>query len=106
MADELLMPKLGLTIEEGVLPEWFVQEGDEVEQGEPLFEVMTDKINIEVEAPKSGVLLKALVDAGETVPVNQPVGYIGEAGEEVRVVDRRLDVVEQMVKLPIQEILK
>lgn len=83
MADELLMPKLGMTMEEGVLTEWFVQEGDEVEQGEPLFEVMTDKINIEVEAPKSGVLLKALVDAGETVPVNQPVGYIGEAGEEV-----------------------
>ena len=83
MADELLMPKLGMTMEEGVLTEWFVQEGGEVAQGDPIFEVMTDKINIEVEAPKSGVLLKVLVSEGEAVPVNQVVGYIGDKGEEI-----------------------
>jgi pyruvate dehydrogenase E2 component (dihydrolipoamide acetyltransferase) len=83
MAEELLMPKLGMTMEEGILTEWFKQEGDEVEQGDPIFEVMTDKINIEVEAPKAGVLLKKLADEGETVPVNQVVGYIGKAGENV-----------------------
>ncbi len=83
MAEELLMPKLGMTMEEGILTEWFKQEGDEVEQGDPIFEVMTDKINIEVEAPKTGVLLKKLAEEGETVPVNQIVGYIGKAGENV-----------------------
>lgn len=92
MADELLMPKLGMTMEEGVLTEWFKQEGDEVEQGEPVFEVMTDKINIEVESPKSGVLLKVLAHEGETVPVNQVVGYIGEEGEDVP--DKTADAID------------
>lgn len=77
------MPKLGMTMEEGVLTEWFVNEGDEVVKGDPLFEVMTDKINIEVEAPESGVLLKVLADEGETVPVNKVIGYIGETGEAI-----------------------
>ena len=83
MAKEVFMPKLSSTMETGTLLQWFKQEGDPVEVGEPLLEVMTDKINIEVEAYEEGVLLKRYYDEDEEVPVNGIVGYIGEEGEQV-----------------------
>ncbi|OCA87783.1 branched-chain alpha-keto acid dehydrogenase subunit E2 [Bacillus sp. FJAT-27225] len=83
MAKEIFMPKLSSTMATGTLLQWFKEEGDSVEIGEPLFEIMTDKINIEVESYDQGVLLKKYFDADEEVPVNQIVGYIGEAGENI-----------------------
>lgn len=85
MAKEVIMPKLGLTMEEGVINKWLVREGDRVEKGDPLFEVATDKVNMEVESPASGVVLKILYPEGATVPITQVVAYIGEEGEEVPV---------------------
>ncbi|WP_079474720.1 dihydrolipoamide acetyltransferase family protein [Marinococcus halophilus] len=83
MAKEVFMPKLSSTMETGTLLQWFKQEGEPVEVGEPLLEVMTDKINIEVEAYEEGILLKRYYDEDEEVPVNGIVGYIGEEGEQV-----------------------
>lgn len=83
MAKKVIMPKLGLTMEEGVINKWLVKEGDRVEKGDPLFEVATDKVNMEVEAPASGVVLKILYPEGSTVPITQTVAYIGEEGEKV-----------------------
>ncbi len=83
MAKKVIMPKLGLTMEEGVINKWLVKEGDRVEKGDPLFEVATDKVNMEVEAPASGVVLKILYPEGSTVPITKTVAYIGEEGEEV-----------------------
>lgn len=83
MAKEIFMPKLSSTMAVGTLLQWFKEEGDAVEIGEPLFEIMTDKINIEVEAYDQGVLLKKYFDVDAEVPVNQIVGYIGEVGENV-----------------------
>ncbi|MFB9758445.1 dihydrolipoamide acetyltransferase family protein [Ectobacillus funiculus] len=83
MAKEIFMPKLSSTMEVGTLLQWFKEEGDTVEIGEPLFEIMTDKINIEVEAYDDGVLLKKYFDQDAQVPVNHVVGYIGEANEQV-----------------------
>ncbi|WP_017873035.1 2-oxo acid dehydrogenase subunit E2 [Candidatus Caldatribacterium saccharofermentans] len=85
MAREVIMPKLGLTMEEGVINKWFVREGERVEKGDPLFEVATDKVNMEVESPASGVVLKILYPEGATVPITEVVAYIGEEGEEVPV---------------------
>ena len=85
MAKEVIMPKLGLTMEEGVINKWFVREGERVEKGDPLFEVATDKVNMEVESPASGVVLKILYPEGATVPITEVVAYIGEEGEEVPV---------------------
>ncbi|WP_438318127.1 dihydrolipoamide acetyltransferase family protein [Candidatus Caldatribacterium sp. SIUC1] len=85
MAKEVIMPKLGLTMEEGVINKWFVREGERVEKGAPLFEVATDKVNMEVESPASGVVLKILYPEGATVPITEVVAYIGEEGEEVPV---------------------
>ncbi|HSV31584.1 MAG TPA: dihydrolipoamide acetyltransferase family protein [Atribacteraceae bacterium] len=81
MAKSVIMPKLGLTMEEGVINRWLVKEGDQVEKGDVLFEVETDKVNMEVESPASGVLLKIIHREGETIPITQTVAYIGKKGE-------------------------
>jgi len=83
MAHEIFMPKLSSTMQVGTLLQWFKNEGDPVEIGEPIFEIMTDKINIEVEAYEEGILLKKYFHADDQVPVNQIIGYIGEPGEVV-----------------------
>ncbi|SFB00377.1 pyruvate dehydrogenase E2 component (dihydrolipoamide acetyltransferase) [Lentibacillus halodurans] len=83
MAKEVFMPKLSSTMEVGTLLQWFKAEGDPVEVGEPLFEIMTDKINIEVESYEEGVLLKRYYDVDEEIPVNAVIGYVGEENEEV-----------------------
>ncbi|ANU09585.1 branched-chain alpha-keto acid dehydrogenase subunit E2 [Planococcus antarcticus DSM 14505] len=83
MAKEIFMPKLSSTMQVGTVLQWFKEEGDPVEVGEPLFEIMTDKINIEVESYEDGVLLKRYFEEDDEVPINHVVGYIGEEGEEV-----------------------
>lgn len=82
---EVIMPKLGLTMETGVIEKWHKKEGDKVESGEVLFEVMTDKVSLEVEAYQSGYLRKILKNEGEEVPVTQVIAYIGEKDEPVDV---------------------
>ncbi len=83
MAYAVIMPKAGMAMESGKVIRWLKSEGDRVEQGEPLLEIETDKVNMEVEAMNSGVLLKVLAHEGDEVPVVQTIGYIGEAGEAV-----------------------
>lgn len=83
MATEIIMPKAGMAMEEGTIVKWFKKEGDTVEVGEPLLEILTDKVNMEVEAPASGTLLKILAQEGEVLPVITTIGYIGKPGEEV-----------------------
>lgn len=83
MAAEILMPKLGATMETGTIVKWLKKEGDRVQAGEPLLEIMTDKITIEVEAAESGTLLKTYYGENDAVPVQQIIGYIGEPGETV-----------------------
>jgi dihydrolipoamide dehydrogenase len=78
----MLMPKLGMTMESGRIIKWLCQVGDKVEKGEPVVEVQTDKVNLEVESLQSGVMIKFYAQEGDTIPVNQPIAYVGEAGEE------------------------
>lgn len=80
---EVIMPKLGLTMESGKIEKWHKKEGDKVKAGEVLFEVMTDKVTIEVESYDSGILRKILKVEGEEVPVTEVVAYIGEEDEEI-----------------------
>jgi pyruvate dehydrogenase E2 component (dihydrolipoamide acetyltransferase) len=80
---EVIMPKLGLTMESGKIEKWHKKEGDKVKAGEVLFEVMTDKVTIEVESYDSGILRKVLRAEGEEVPVTEVVAYIGEEDEEI-----------------------
>lgn len=83
MANEVLMPKLSSTMDVGTITTWLKNEGDSVEIGEAIFEVMTDKIAIEVEAYDEGTLLKKYIGDGDSAPVNSVIAYIGEAGEDV-----------------------
>ncbi|CUH94759.1 hypothetical protein P22_0825 [Propionispora sp. 2/2-37] len=83
MATELLMPKLGMTMEEGTIVKWFKQVGEQVAEGEILLEIMTDKVNMEVEAPASGEVLALLAAEGAVIEVNTPIAYIGQPGEKV-----------------------
>jgi len=89
---EVIMPKLGLTMEEGTIVRWLKAEGDRVEKEEILFEVQTDKVVMEVESPGSGILGKILVGEDETVPVVTVVAYIVAPGEEVPEVPPAVDI--------------
>jgi pyruvate/2-oxoglutarate dehydrogenase complex dihydrolipoamide acyltransferase (E2) component len=82
MAELIKMPKMGATMKEGTLTKWLVKEGDEVEEGDSIFEVETDKLSNEVEAYDDGTILKILVEEGTTVACQTPVGVIGEPGED------------------------
>ena len=83
MATEILMPKLGLTMTEGLIDSWLVKEGDQVTAGQVILEISSEKLTNGVEAPADGVILKILHKEGETIPCKQPVGYIGAQGEAV-----------------------
>lgn len=83
MAYRVIMPKAGMAMETGKIVRWLKAEGEKVETGEPLLEIETDKVNMEVEAMNSGTLLKILAQEGETLPVITTIGYIGEPGESI-----------------------
>lgn len=83
MATRLDLPALGQTMEEGTITRWFKAEGDPVSKGEAVYEVMTDKVNIEVEASEGGVLRKIVAQTDEMVPVGGLVGVIGAADEDI-----------------------
>ena len=70
------MPKLGMTMTEGTVLNWLYREGDWVEKGEPLVEVMTDKVNMEVEAPFKGRLVHILAQEGEVLPIGAPLAML------------------------------
>lgn len=81
MARELLMPKLGLTMTEGLLAEWVVQPGDTYEQDDCLYIVETEKVTNEILADRAGTFLESTVAVGETVPVGAVVGRVDDGSQ-------------------------
>ena len=81
MLQGVRMPALGQTSDELRIISWLKKEGDLVEQGEPLFEVETDKVTLEVEAFTSGILRKIVHQADEVVEVGTLVAYIGQVDD-------------------------
>jgi pyruvate dehydrogenase E2 component (dihydrolipoamide acetyltransferase) len=77
---EVIMPRLSDTMEEGTLAVWLKQPGDQVQRGDVLAEIETDKATMELEAFEEGVLQQILVQEGETVPIGQPIALIGADG--------------------------
>jgi pyruvate dehydrogenase E2 component (dihydrolipoamide acetyltransferase) len=77
------MPKLGMTMEKGIVEKWLKKEGDYVKKGESLLEIMTDKVTIEVESYHTGYLKKILAEEGKEVPVTEVIAYIGEEDEKI-----------------------
>lgn len=82
MATEVLMPKLGLTMEEGTIEEWKVKVGDTVKKGDIIFSVATDKLTNDIEAEDDGVLIGIVVGEGETAPCKSVIAWLGAAGEQ------------------------
>ncbi len=78
MRVELILPKWGLTMEDGTLLAWHVVEGDEVAKGELLAEVETEKVDSELESPCDGTIVKILVEEDETVDVGTVLAIIQE----------------------------
>ncbi len=84
MIKEIIMPKLGQTVEESTVGKWLKKEGDKVEKGDVLLEVTTDKATLEVESFAKGVLRKIVHKEGDIVPVLAIIGYIaGSMDEEI-----------------------
>jgi pyruvate dehydrogenase E2 component (dihydrolipoyllysine-residue acetyltransferase) len=81
MARSIIMPRFGMTQEEATIVRWIRHEGDRVENGDPICEVTTDKVNMEVEAPVDGILAGLKYAEGETVPVTVVIGYVLAEGE-------------------------
>ena len=85
MPKEVIMPALGMAQDEGILLRWLKKEGEMVQAGEPLMEVATDKVDVQVEAPASGVLTAVTAQEGDEIPVGQVIGLIAAEGEELPV---------------------
>ena len=83
MADQIIMPKLGFDMAEGTLINWTVSIGDEINKGDVVAEIETDKATIEIESTVNGTVLKLLAEAGDIVAVGSPIGYVGEEGEAI-----------------------
>jgi pyruvate dehydrogenase E2 component (dihydrolipoamide acetyltransferase) len=83
MAELVALPMMGQTMEEGTITRWHKKEGDRVEKDEPVLEVMTDKVNMDVESPRDGVILKILQPVDAVVPVQGPLFIVGEPGDEI-----------------------
>ena len=81
MATELTMPQMGYDMQEGTVVRWLKAEGSNVELGEPVAEIETDKAVVEFESYAAGVLQTILVEEGSTVPVGQPIALVGEGAQ-------------------------
>jgi len=88
MPRPILMPKFGMDQSESTIVEWLKHEGDAVEKGEPVANVMTDKVDMEVESPANGTLLRIVAPANATVPVTSVIAYICEPNEKAEAEDQ------------------
>jgi pyruvate/2-oxoglutarate dehydrogenase complex dihydrolipoamide acyltransferase (E2) component len=82
MADTVIMPKWGLTMEEGTITEWMVGEDEPVGNGDILALVETEKTSVELPSPYAGIVARILVEDGETVPVGTPIMIIATSADE------------------------
>src|SRR5215204_2113223 len=99
MANEVKLPRLGQGMEAGTIVKWLKSEGDEVEKGEPLYELDTEKVTQEVESDFAGTLLKIAIAEGE-VPVGKTIGVIGDQGEEFAIAEPEAAEAVTEVKTP------
>jgi len=83
MAQEIIMPKTGMAMEEGTIMEWFVKKGDYVSKGDILAELETDKSTMEYESDYEGTVLELVYPAGSIVKVTLPIAWLGTPGEKI-----------------------
>src|SRR5437868_8643431 len=79
---EIIMPKMGDAMTEGKVVRWYKKAGDAVKRGEPVLEIETDKVNLDLEAEQDGTVGEIAAQEGETVPVGGRLATILGAGEK------------------------
>lgn len=83
MATTVVMPRLSLTMKEGTVGKWYKKEGEPVEKGEPIAEIVSEKATYDLEASSSGIIRKILVEEGVDAPVNAVLAIIGMRDETI-----------------------
>jgi len=111
LVTRVVMPRLSLTMKEGTVVQWFKKEGDTVQKGEPIVEVLSEKVTYDVEAPASGVLRKILVSEGANVPVAEAMGIILAPGEQLPEIpaateETPMEKIEEAIATPEKEIVE
>src|SRR5512143_2343973 len=84
MATDVVMPQMGESIAERNIVRWIRKVGDKVDRDEPLFEISTDKVDAEIPSPAAGVVAEIRAKEGDTIPVNEVVAVIAEAGAQAQ----------------------
>jgi pyruvate dehydrogenase E2 component (dihydrolipoamide acetyltransferase) len=103
MAEYIVMPKLGFDMREGVLVGWNKSIGDQVEKGEVIAEIESDKATLELEAQASGTLLKFLASDGDVVPIGGNLAIVGEEGEDISAMAEAAEEAEEAEVEPVKE---
>ncbi|WP_085522720.1 dihydrolipoamide acetyltransferase family protein [Tuberibacillus sp. Marseille-P3662] len=83
MATQIIMPKMGMSMEEGTVVKWLKEEGEWVEKGESVVEISSEKVEKEIEAPGDGFLININANEDDMVSVGHPIAYIGEVNEKI-----------------------
>ena len=94
MAVKIVMPRLSLTMKTGSVVRWYKREGEEVKKGEPIVEVLTEKVTYDIEAPESGILRKIYAKEGDEVPVNGLLAVITKPDEPLPKIEEERPKVE------------
>ncbi|MGH0826946.1 MULTISPECIES: dihydrolipoamide acetyltransferase family protein [Bacillus] len=100
MAVEVVMPKLGMAMKEGIITSWNIKAGDNVEKGELIASINSEKIETEIEAPADGTVLDIAVSEDEGVPPGTVICYIGKPNEKVEEVYENTNVIEEKTSNP------
>jgi len=87
VAVKVIMPQAGQDLETGTVTHWLKAEGDPVTKGEPIVQIETEKIAVDVEAPAAGALLRIVVPYGTETAIFSTIGIIGEPGEDISGID-------------------
>ncbi len=83
MVTTMIMQRMSVAMEYGVILKWLKEEGDDVKKGDPVVEIFGEKNEFELEAPADGTILKILCEVNDEIPISEPIAYIGKKGEKV-----------------------
>ena len=83
MVTTMIMQRMSVAMEFGVILKWLKKEGDKVKQGDPIVEIFGEKNEFELESPADGILLKILCEVNDEIPISEPIAIIGEKGEDI-----------------------
>ncbi len=104
MVTTMIMQRMSVAMEYGVILKWLKKEGEKVEKGDPVVEIFGEKNEFELEAPENGFLLKILCDVDDEIPISEPIAIIGKKGETIPdVKPKKLNEEQPSPTVPVRE---